>query len=102
MKKFQCPYCKKYTISPLKKAIAGSPAKKGTPCPECGRNVVNGKGYVYFQIVCSLLMAVTMIFIYVYNWSLWWCPLVLLVGGLLPHLAALVFFKTEATMRIDA
>ncbi|HBB72484.1 MAG TPA: hypothetical protein DCZ71_07765 [Ruminococcus sp.] len=61
---YTCPHCGKKSFTPFSKATAGQLNSRGTPCKECGRLCVNGKGATIFNAVYCLIAFVFVIMVY--------------------------------------
>ena len=65
--KHTCPHCGEKTISPLKKAFAGSPQSKGVTCPNCGKRSTNDLHSAVFHIVVDVMAMIGVVLLYLFD-----------------------------------
>ena len=104
MKKYTCPHCGNATISPLKKAFAGTPKSKGVICPECGKHCTNGMQSAVFHCVVDFIVFICVAVSYIklpLGKSFYTMLGFLVAGFILNRLFDALFYPLTVSLRKD-
>ncbi|MGN0620310.1 MAG: hypothetical protein ACI4I9_00440 [Porcipelethomonas sp.] len=104
MKKYECPHCGEKTITPLKKAFAGTQKSQGVKCPNCGTHCTNGMESSVFRCIVTMIVLIVSVVSYVKfeaNVSAVVIAASLVSGFILTHLFDALFYPLTVSLRMD-